>query len=172
MKALTTAIVFFSILIICCNKQETPAVNIHVAALQGNTKAIQQHIKAGTDLNVKDQYGSSPLIIATTFGKTETAIALINAGADLKVTNNEGSTPLHIAAFLCRTKIVQALLEKGADKNLRNNSGSTPLESVIAPFEKVKPVYDSIAKGLGPLGLKLDYERIKSTRPKIADMLM
>ena len=47
MKALTTAIIFFSILIICCNKQETPAVNIHVAALQGNTKAIQQHIKAG-----------------------------------------------------------------------------------------------------------------------------
>ena len=31
----------------------------------------------------------------------------------------------------------------------------------MGPFDDVKGIYDSIAKGLKPLGLKLDYERIK-----------
>ena len=52
---------------------EPPSVDIHTATFLGNTKALKQHIDAGSDLNVKDQYGSTPLIIATTFGKTDIA---------------------------------------------------------------------------------------------------
>ena len=48
----------------------TPGVSLHMAALQGNLDVILQHIKAGSDLNEKDVYGSTPLIIAVTFGKT------------------------------------------------------------------------------------------------------
>ena len=96
---------------------------------------------------------------------------MIDAGADMKITNNEGSTPLHIAAFLCRTEIVKALLDKGADKNALNKRGSTALETVAGSFGDVKGIYDSIGKGLKPLGLKLDYERIKRTRPRIEQML-
>ena len=55
-------------------------------------------------------WGSTPLIIAATFGKTEVARALIEAGADLGMRNNHGSTPLHVAAFLCRPEIVEAML--------------------------------------------------------------
>jgi ankyrin repeat protein len=84
-----------------------------MAALQGNIEAIRQHIEAGSDLNDKDVYGSSPLIIAATFGKTEVARALIEAGADMNITNNDGATALHAAAFLCRTEIVKALLDNG-----------------------------------------------------------
>lgn len=152
-------------------KTKAPAMDIHTAAFFGNLNAIQQHINAGSDLNKKDDYGSTPLISAVIFGKTEVAILLIEAGADLNVTNNEGSTALHSAAFFCRTKIVEALLENGADKNLRNNFGSTPLESVTGPFDLVKPVYDQISKDLGTLGLKLDYAYLEKTRPVIAEML-
>ena len=50
--------------------QPPPDVDIHRAALLGDLKAIQQHIKAGTDLNAKEPAGgSSPLITATVFGK-------------------------------------------------------------------------------------------------------
>ena len=148
-----------------------PDMDIHTATLLGDLNAIQQHIKAGSDLNEKDDYGSSPLIIATTFGKTEAAMALIGAGADVNCKNNDGSTPLHTAAFLCRIEIVEALLENGADKNIKNNFGSTALESVAGPFDNVIGIYDQFSKDLGPLGLKLDYEQIKMTRPRIAEML-
>ncbi|KPK82640.1 MAG: hypothetical protein AMS27_14435, partial [Bacteroides sp. SM23_62_1] len=152
-------------------KVKPPNMDIHTAALLGDIKAISQHIKAGSDLDEKDEYGSTPLIIAATFGKTEVAEALIGAGADMSCRNNDGSTPLHIAAFFCRTEIVKMLLDNGADRNLENNFGSTPLESVEAPFDNVKGIYDQFTRDLGPLGLKLDYDYIKVTRPLIAEML-
>jgi CubicO group peptidase (beta-lactamase class C family) len=142
-----------------------------MAALQGNIGAIRQHIKAGSNLNEKDAYGSTPLIIAATFGKTEAARALIEAGADMTIRDNYGSTPLHLAALFCRTEIVKALLDKGANKYLRNNSGSTALDIVSAPFDDDKGIYDQLGAALGPLGLKLDYEQMKMTRPRIAEML-
>lgn len=150
---------------------KSPAMDIQTAAFIGNIDAIKKHIAAGTDLNVKDQYGSTPLNIAATFGKTKVAIALIEGGADLTTTNNEGSTPLHTAAFFCRTEIVKTLLAKGADKTSKNVYGSTALQSVSGPFDQVKPIYEQIAKQLGPLGLKLDMERIKETRPVIVEIL-
>jgi len=185
MKTVTAAILIVTLITVTgsgCGNQENsskedgqspkpPGVSFHVAALQGNIDAVRQHIRAGSDLNKKDAYGSSPLIIAVTFGKTEVAKALIEAGADMKIKNNEGSTPLHIAAFFCRTEIVRALLDNGADKNAKNNAGRIPLESVAAPFDDVRSIYEGIGKALGPLGLELDYEQIKMTRPMIAEML-
>jgi len=148
-----------------------PEMDILTAALFGDIKTVQQHIAAGTDLNQKDSYGSTALIIAATFGKTDVAKVLIDGGANLNVTNNDGATALHSAAFLCRTEIVKVLLDNGIDKNIKNNYGSTAHESVLAPFEVVKPIYDQFSKDLGPLGLKLDYDHLEETRPIIANML-
>ena len=150
----------------------SPSIGLHAAAVQGDLEAILQHIKAGSDLNEKDPVGGAgPLSTAATFGRTEVAIALIEAGADVNFRGNDGATPLHVAAFFCRTEIVKALLDKGADKTIRNNYVSTPLETVSGPFDDVKGIYDHFGTALGPMGLKLDYERIKMTRPKIAEML-
>ncbi len=175
MKTVSLCMLILTILTLTsCGGQESegpPSVDLHMAALKGDIETIRQHIKAGSDLNEKDQFGSTPLIIASTFGKTEVAIALIGAGADLNLRNTDGSTALITAAFFCHTKIVKALLDKGADKNIRNKMGSTALESVSGPFDNVKAYYNNIGKALGPLGLHLDYEQIKMTRPKIAEML-
>jgi len=153
------------------NEVKAPKMDIHTASFMGDVATIKQHIAAGSDLNAKDQYGSTPLTIAATFGKTEAAIALIEGGADLSVKNNEGSTPLHVASFFCRKEIVKALLAKNADKNAKNNYGSTPLESVSGGFKDVKPIYEQLQQQLGPLGLKLDLSFIEKTRPEIAELL-
>ncbi len=152
---------------------ETPSsAGIHEAALEGNLEVIRQHIKSGANLNEKDQVGgSSPLIIAATFGRTEVAKALIEAGADIDQKNNDGSTALHTAALFCHTEIVKALLDKGADKSVRNNAGTTALELVSGPFDTMKGTYDFFGTVLKPFGLELDYERIEATRPKIAKLL-
>ena len=156
----------------CDSSPAAPDVSLTDAAVSGNVEAVRQHIAAGTDLNIRNpDGGATALIAAASFGQNETASLLIEAGADLEVKNNEGSTALHTAAFLCREKIVKALLAKGADRNARNNAGSTALDSVGGPFDDVKPIYDFILGVLGPYGLKLDYEFIKETRPKIAEIL-
>jgi methionine synthase I (cobalamin-dependent) len=137
----------------------------------GNVKAIKQHIAAGSDLNVKDDYGSTPLNIAVTFEKTEIAKLLIDAGADLSIQSADGSTALHTASFLGRTELVEALLKAGADTEAQNSFGSTPLASIEVPFEQAKPIYDQLSKDLGPLGFKLDYDELENARPVIAEMI-
>ena len=150
-------------------KSEIPLME---AAQKGKVEMIFQHITAGTKLDEQDpQSGSTPLIAAATFGQTEAALTLIENGADLEVQNNEGSTALITAAFFCRSEIVKALLEKGAERGTKNNIGATALDSVTVPFNEVKPVYDLLQGILGPAGLKLDYQRIQSTRPHIAEIL-
>ena len=164
-------IILISAFTILGQENPSPTVNLHTAALTGNVDAVLQHIKAGSNLNEKDAWGSTPLIIAITFDKTEVAKALIDAGADLNTRNNEGSTPLHVAALFCRLEIVQALLDKGADRYIRNISGSTAFDIVAAPFDYDKDIYNKLNAGLKPLGLNLDYEKIKNLRPQIAEML-
>jgi len=191
MKVLSTAVLAVSILITtsCGSRQQStndpsasaqeteepvkpPNMDIHSATLLGDLDAIQQHIKAGSDLDEREPaVGSTPLISAAVFGKTEIARALLEAGADVNMKNNEGSSPLHSAAFLCRLEIVKMLLENGADKSLLNNYGSTAQQSVSAPFADVKFIYDQFSKDLGPLGFKLDYEYVEATRPVIAELL-
>ena len=149
-----------------------PATSIHMAAIQGDLEGINQHIKAGTDVNLKEpSAASTPLISAALFGHREIVETLIKARASVNYQNKEGSTALHTAAFFCRTEIVELLLEHGADLSTKNNTGSTALESVQAPFEIVKPIYDYFQNTLGPLGLKLDYDQLQITRPIIAEKL-
>ena len=175
MKTAITAILIITLLMVTgCSKQENPVpeVDLHTAAILGDLEAVQMHIKAGSDLNIKEPTrGSTPLITAALFGKTEVAIALIKAGADVNYQNNDGSTALHTAAFACRIEIVQALLEKGVNKTLKNHSGRTPLETVTVPFDEIKGVYEGLGAALAPLGFEWDYERIKAVRPNIAEML-
>jgi hypothetical protein len=76
-----------------------------------------------------------------------------------------------VAAFFCRVDLVQALLDAAADKSLRNEYGATPRETVMGPFEAVKPVYELMQTQLGPLGLHLDMKELEKTRPVIAMML-
>jgi hypothetical protein len=151
---------------------KAPEVSIHEAAIKGDTLAMSQLIAAGANLDEREPSGgSSPLITASLFGQTGVARLLVAAGADVNLQNNDGSTALHTAAFFCHPEIVKLLLESGADRSIRNNSGSTALESVKGSYESVEAVYDYFGQALGPLGLVLDHDHLKKTRPLIAEML-
>ncbi len=172
------SLVFFSFA--CGSKSENqesdsensaPKVNIIEASFFGNVDAIKEHIAYGSDLNVKDDYGSTPLSIAITFNKKDVATELIKGGADLEMPSSDGSTPLISAAFFGRTSIIESLIEAGANIEARNSYGATALDNVTMPFDQLKPVYDQLSKDLGPMGFKLDYDNLKEERNKIALIL-
>jgi len=145
-------------------------VDIWSAAATGNTEAIKQQLLAGKDINAKEPAGgSTPLIVAATYGQIEAVRLLIEKGADINTKNNNGSTALHAAAFLAHPEIVKLLLDKGADVNARNNRGETAI--YIATLEW-NPELEGIYRWLGGiLKIELDIERIKAVRPEIADLL-
>jgi len=173
---LLLAFLFIGAIASCSNQEksgevEAPKMSIHEATFLSNKAAVEQHIAYGSDLNVKDEYGSTPLTIASTFGRTEIAVILIEGGADVNALAADGSTALHTASFFCETEIVEALLKAGVDTKIRSSYGSTARESLMPPFSAVKPIYDQMQKDLGALGLKLDYDKIQALRPQIADMI-
>jgi len=150
---------------------ETPAVSLHAAAATGDVEAVREHAAAGSDLDARDPFGSTPLIVAAMFGQPEAARALIEAGAELDLTNNDGATALHTAAFLGRREIVLDLLDHGARKYIRDHAGNTPWEAVSGPFEDVRSVYEQIRQGLAPLGLVIDLDQIRRARPAMTELL-
>jgi len=154
------------------NEQPECARSLQAAVVANDVESVKVLLAEGADIDEKEAAsGSTPLITAALFGNAEIAELLIEAGAAVNAKNNDGSTALHTAAFLCHPEVLRLLLDNGADKSLRNNGGSTALESVQAPFEMVKPIYDYLSSSFEPLGVKIDQERIQKTRPEIVKML-
>ncbi len=149
----------------------TPSIKILDAAWAGDVGTIRQHIAAGTDLNTRGEDGGTSLHAVAARGNDEVAMLLIDAGADVNAKKADGGTALHSAAFFCHEKMVRALLANGADKTIQNGAGATAYDGVAGSFDDVKPIYDLVLQIMGPLGLQLDYERIKAERPNIAELL-
>ena len=152
-----------------------PAMSLIDVSAAGDLESVKKHIAAGTDVNQldPDEQGDkdSCLGVAAAFEHKNVVLALIEAGADIGYRNKNGSTPLHIAAFFCYPEITQTLVEKGADKNVLDNEGGTALDGVLLPWNQAKSIYEAMNSIFTPLGAPLDYDRIKSTRPEIVDIL-
>lgn len=147
-----------------------PDIDIWKAAAEGNITAIQQHIKAGTDINgLEPAGGSTPLMVAAMYGQQDAADILISNGAKLEAKNAHGSTALHMAAFFCYPGIVKSLLEKGADPNLKDENGATPLDTVGHEWSKemagIYAYVDSMTQ------MTTDLDRIQRTRDSVAKIL-
>ena len=73
---------------------KAPDISIHEAAMKGNIEAVKQHLAAGTDVNVKDNIGLTPLHMAAGDARKEVAELLIAKGAEVNVKNKYSKTPL------------------------------------------------------------------------------
>lgn len=71
-------------------------------------------LSRGDDLNVKDEYGRTPLHAAAEEGWTHFAATLIERGADIQVRDTEGDTPLDYAVFHDHHEIASLLRRHGA----------------------------------------------------------
>ena len=96
------------------------ADSIHVAAAVGNIEAVKQHLAAGEDVNVKDEFGYTPLHNAAWIGHKEIAELLIAKGADVNAMNLSppgreigGMTPLDMAILGNRNEIADLLRKHG-----------------------------------------------------------
>ena len=109
---------------------------IHSAALGGEVEAVKEFLTAGTDVNAKDNDGSTPLHWAIPRGHKEIAELLIAEGADVNAKNGHGSTSLHNATELGQREIAELLIAKGADVNAKSQRGSTPLHNAALSGHK------------------------------------
>ena len=88
---------------------------------------VKNYINSGYDLNIQDNYGNTPLILAALKNDIEIFKLLLNAGADINKQNKYGNTPLTMATSNNKIEIVKLLLNAGADIDKQNIFGNTPL---------------------------------------------
>jgi len=79
------------------------------------------------NIDVQDELGLTPLMIACSFGYKDLVHYLIDHGANLNIRNSDNNTALHLSLYGGFTEISEALIEHGAMLNVKGYAGNTPL---------------------------------------------
>src|SRR5467141_3601151 len=95
------------------------------AIRQSDLGKLKQMTASGSDVNLRDGRGSTPLMHAAAIGSLEAMKILLKAGADVNAKNGLDATALIWAAS--DTGKVRLLVEAGAGVNARSKIGRTPL---------------------------------------------
>ena len=82
---------------------------------KATVEAIDTLLQSGANINIKDEYGETPLIKALFAQNLPVAEFLINKGADFNVTNMAGHTPMMICVKNGLIDIAELLIQKGDD---------------------------------------------------------
>lgn len=98
-----------------------------IAAKNGNIAEVRSLISQATDVNVRDEYGWTPLLWAAMNGYTEVVQLLLAAGANPNTRNKYEWTPLMWAAGQGYGEIVRSLIASGARLNAQDRNGWTAL---------------------------------------------
>jgi len=108
---------------------KAPDINIHKAAQAGNIEAVKQHLADGTDVNVKDKYGRTPLHAAAVGGSKEVVELLIAKGADVNAKYEECATSLDWA----KNQETADLLRKHGGKTWNELKAAEPVAEASKP---------------------------------------
>lgn len=102
------------------------------AAETGNRTAVALFIEAQSNLEVRDNRGWTPLMMAAFKGHDEIVGLLIQHNADVNALDLGGNSALHWAAFGGHTSCAKQLIEHHAQINACNTFGWTPLMQATA----------------------------------------
>ena len=135
-------------------------------------KQLQQYTKNIESINIKNDYGFSPLHFAVSNNSPQKVELLLNLGANVNAKSHYGFTPIfHAVSQTGDLKIVNLLLEAGANVNVKNKDGITPLHyAAWGTPEKLQSLLSAganpIAKsksGLTPYDMARDNENLMGT---------
>lgn len=141
------------------------------AVESGQAAVAKLLIEHGADVNRKDEYDQSLVLVVVGTKNLAMLELLIAAGADVSVPNKYRVTPLASATTDGQLEVVKALLAAGAKVNARNTSGGTALSSAV--FYGHKEIVEAL------LAAKADVQRDKddllafaADKPEIKAMLV
>lgn len=100
-------------------------MDIFKAIKTDNIVSIIEYIKSCGDINIRDSYYMTPLILAADEGRPDILKLLIDSNADINAQDKIGQTALHLAAGRNNTEIIKLLIEAKARLNIKAANGLT-----------------------------------------------
>lgn len=113
-----------------CSDESSPNIadcSLQKLAQEGTLETIRHFLDTGTEVNIRNDFGDTPLFRAARSGRIDVVRMLLEAGANPNLQNRTGWTPLHTASVQGCVEIVEMLLKAGAIVDPRNKNGWTPL---------------------------------------------
>ena len=110
------------------------------ACRSGNYELVKKLIDDGADVNVKDNYRTTPLIYAAKNGHTEICKLLIDKGADVNIMTGYNQTALIFAIIEDYKEIYELLIENGANINIESYGGGFS-ESLVKETDDFRITY-------------------------------
>ena len=113
------------------------------AIRRGDAGVIRELLVAGADVNAKDRYGQTGIMLAAAYGRLGVVELLVAHHADLNVTAKYNLSALMLAVINGHANIARVLALAGADLNIRGSG---------APGFAGKTAYDlALARGMSEL---------------------
>jgi ankyrin repeat protein len=106
------------------------------AVLAGDIAALERGLAAGIDVDARDRYGQTGLMLAALYGQHRTVAWLVQHGAALDHTAKFRLSALMLAALNGRREVVRILVAAGADQTLQGSgapgfAGKTALDLAL-----------------------------------------
>ncbi|CAI8031937.1 Putative ankyrin repeat protein MM_0045 [Geodia barretti] len=92
---------------------------------------LRELVRAGSDLNLQNQEGLTPLMIAARSGRTADITKIVLEGEHINLDIQEkrtGWSALHFSAERGNAATTEALLKAGANPHLKDKNGATAME--------------------------------------------
>lgn len=107
------------------------------AVTRGDVEAVRQLLRSGADVDARDRYGQTALMLVAHRGHREMVETLVGSGADLNVTAKYNLSALMLAIVAGHAAIARLLARAGADLRLRGNGapgfmGKTAYDLAVA----------------------------------------
>lgn len=91
----------------------------HKAAIDGDVGLVKQFLRDGYDIDRKDRYGQTALMLASVYGHKPLVDLLLTHRAALDVTAKHSLSALMLAIINRRSVVAMKLIDAGADTTLR-----------------------------------------------------
>lgn len=110
------------------------------AARTGNDEVINEFLKHGFPVDVRNGDGYTPLMMAAYYGHQSIVTTLLKHGADRCARDNKGNTALMGALFKMELGVAKQLYQADCDANAKKTGQKTTAEfaKVIGQEEKLK----------------------------------
>lgn len=128
-----------------------------IAVMRNNIEICEKLLELGSDINVRNPKGQTPLHLAAGWGKPEMVEYLLKKGADINARDYISWTPIMWASIRGKFNNVEILLSYGANPNSIDLDKNTPL--ILASYRNQKNVMLTLLKHGASRDLKNVYNQ-------------